>query len=52
MQLQRNRQFKEQFIHRVNDNDMIVEIIKELIKSEADKDVKLQVSMYFYGQGE
>ena len=33
------RQLKEQFIHRLNDNDMIVEIIMELTKSEENKDV-------------
>ena len=34
-----DRQLKEQFIHGLNDNDILVEIIKELTKIEASKDV-------------
>ena len=45
-----DRQLKEQFIHRLNDNDMMVDIIKELTKSEENKDVK--VNKYYYEQDE
>ena len=31
------RQLKEQFIHRLNDNDNLVEIIRELTKTEERK---------------
>ena len=34
-----DRQLKEQFIHGLNDNDMLVEIIRELIKTEEGSDV-------------
>ena len=34
-----DRQWKEQYIHGLNDNDMMVEIIKKLTKSEENKDV-------------
>ena len=29
-----DRQLKEQFIHGINDNDILVEIIRELTKTE------------------
>ena len=32
-------QLKEQFIHRLNDNDILVEIIREHIKTEESKDM-------------
>ena len=34
-----DRQLKEQFIHKLNDNDMMVEIIKDITKNEENKDV-------------
>ena len=34
-----DRQLKEQFIHGLNDNDMLVEIIRELTKTEEGSDV-------------
>ena len=36
-----DRQLKEQFIHGLNDKDMMVEIIKELTKMEENKDVTI-----------
>ena len=33
-----DRQLKEQFIYGLNDNDMIIGIIKELTKTEENKD--------------
>ena len=32
-------ELNEQFIHRLNDDDMMVEIIKDFTKSEENKDV-------------
>ena len=34
MQLQRNRQLKEYFMHGLNDEELLAEIIRELIKCE------------------
>ena len=34
-----DRQLKEQIIHELNDNDILVELIRELIKTEESKDV-------------
>ena len=34
-----DRQLKEQFIHRLNDNDMVKEIIRELTKAEESVDI-------------
>ena len=39
-----DRQLKEQFIHRLNDNEMLVEIIRELTKPKENKIViRMQV---------
>ena len=35
-----DRQLKKQFIHALNDNDMLLEIITELTKMEEGSDVK------------
>ena len=37
-----DRQLKKHFIHRFNDNDMLVEIILELTKTEENKNVTIQ----------
>ena len=34
-----DRQLKDHFIHRLNDNDMLTEIIKELTKAEESADI-------------
>ena len=34
-----DRQLKEQFVHRINDNDMLAEIIRELTKAEESADM-------------
>ena len=34
-----DRQLKEQFIHRLNDNDMLAEIIRELTKTDENMHV-------------
>ena len=36
---EKGRQWKEHFINRLNDNNMLVEIIKELTQTEGCKDV-------------
>ena len=43
-----DRQLKEQFIHILNDNDMMVEIIKELTKLKKIK--MFQAIEYYYGK--
>ena len=35
-----NRQLKEQFIHRLNDNDMVAEINREHTKTKESTDIK------------
>ena len=45
-----DRQLKEQFIHRLNDNGMMVEIIKKLTKHSKIR--MSQVLKYFKRQGE
>ena len=34
-----DRQLKEQFIHRLNNNDMLTEIIREVTKAEEKADI-------------
>ena len=34
-----DRQLNEQFVHRLNDNDMLTEIIRELTKAEESADI-------------
>ena len=37
-----DRQLKEQFTHGLNDDDMIIQIIKELLKTEENENVTIE----------